>query len=218
MIAWLEQLALQVSLEFFVLIASFIEELIAPIPSAFVMSTAAVISETQNYSLFHIVLIVMLAAASKTLAAVVVYIFVDKAEDVVVGKFGKVIGVTHKEVETIGKILTKTWYDDVLFLIARSLPFVPSIIVSVVAGTIKYNFRSYVIYTFFGFCVLCSFYLWVGFVGIEAAQAIWEYVQGNTVFRIVFFVVALIIIYLLKKVKDHVWNLLFKKAEKHSEK
>jgi membrane protein DedA with SNARE-associated domain len=149
---------------------------------------------------------------------VVIYIFVDNAEDMVIGRFGKVIGVTHAEVETIGKILTKTWYDDVLFLIARSVPFIPSVIVSVVAGTIKYNFRSYVLYTFFGFCILCSFYLWVGFVGIEAAQALWEYAQGNTLFRIIFFIVALGILYLLKKVKDHIWNILFKKAAKHTEK
>lgn len=218
MIAWLEQLAVQTSLELFVLVASFIEELIAPIPSAFVMSTAAVLSETQNYALLSMIGIVMVAAASKTLAAVVVYIIVDKAEDAVVGKFGKVIGVTHKEVETIGKVLTKTWYDDVLFLIARSLPFIPSIIVSVVAGTIKYNFRSYVIYTYIGFCILSTFYLWIGYIGLEAAEAIWNQLQGNTIFRVIFVILAFGVVYLLKKVKDHIWSLLFSKAEKHSRK
>ncbi len=212
LIAWLESLAQQTSLEIFTVIASFLEEIVAPIPSPFVMTTAAVIGQAQNYTYLQLFWVIILGSIAKTIAAVGVYYIVDKAEDVVVGKFGKYIGISHKEVEKIGSILTKTWYDDVLLFVARALPIVPSTLVSVAAGAIKYNLRSYIFMTFLGNIFRSAFYLWVGYVGAETAAKIWGELQGQPIFIVLAVVLTLGLLYILLKLKDHIWETMFDKA------
>ena len=43
-----------------------------------------------------------------------------------IGKIGKYVGLSHKLIEQIGSFLTGTWVDDFLMVLARALPFVPT--------------------------------------------------------------------------------------------
>jgi membrane protein DedA with SNARE-associated domain len=213
---WLETLAQQTSLEIFAVIASFLEEVIAPIPSPFVMTTTAVIAQAQQYSYLQLFGILVIASLGKTIAAVLFYYIVDKAEDVLVGKYGKFFGVSHQSIEKIGQILTNSWYDDVLLLIARSLPFVPSSLVSIVAGAIKYDMKSYIIMTFLGTIVRSAFYLWVGYIGWDAANAVWRSIQGHPAFITLAVVGVVILLYILMKIKDLIWDAVFERATKNT--
>lgn len=212
LVNWLQSLAQQTSLELFVMIASFIEELIAPIPSPFVMTTTAVLAQAQNYSYLQLAIVLVVASLAKTVAAVILYFIVDKAEDLLVGKYGKFFGVSHQSIEKIGAVLTDTWYDDVLLFIARSLPFVPSSLVSIAAGAIKYEIKSYVFVTFLGTLVRSGFYLWIGYIGWDAANSLWQNIKGHPGFMVAAAVGIIALVYMLKKLKDILWDKVFEKA------
>jgi len=181
------------------------------------MTTAAVVAQAQQYSYLQLAFIIVLGSLAKTIAAVIVYVIVDKAEDVIIGKYGKWIGISHTQVEKIGKILTNSWYDDVLLFIARALPVVPSTLVSVAAGAIKYDMRSYVITTFLGNCIRSAFYLWIGYIGWEAAEAVWQHIQGNPIFIGIAVLAVMGLVYIAMKIKDQLWDQLFSSATKKAD-
>jgi len=109
----------------------------------------------------------ILGSVGKTLGAWVVYFITDKAEDLVMEKFGKFLGVTHEDIEGIGKRFGKGWKDDVTLFFLRTLPILPSAPISVGAGLIKLNVRTYVVSTFLGICVRNLIFLYFGYTGIE---------------------------------------------------
>lgn len=207
-VTWLEHLSQTINLQLFVIIGSFLEEIIAPIPSPFVMTTTAALAQTQNYVFLQLAIIILVASVAKTVSSFLIYFAADKLEDVVVGKFGKYIGVSHKLIEQIGGFLTGTWVDDFLMILARALPFIPTSLVSVGAGVIKYSKKSFIITTFLGVIIRNSFYLWVGYVGITQLEHMWQQAKGNLFFMTILIVTCLLVLYSLLKLKDHLFEKL----------
>jgi membrane protein DedA with SNARE-associated domain len=167
-----ESFATKMPLELFVLLGSFIEEVIAPIPSPFIMTLSGSIAKAQDQAIFYLILLSFFGAIGKTLGAWVLYIIADKAEDVIVGKYGKFFGVTHKEIESIGRRFNKGLRDDVFLFLARAIPIIPSAPVSVVCGLIKLNIRTYLLSTFLGTSVRNMLYLYVGYVGLSSYESV----------------------------------------------
>lgn len=168
LVAWAEN----VPLELFTFAGSFIEEVLAPIPSPIVMTVTGSIASAQEKMLWYLLVLSCIGAAGKTLGAILVYIISDKAENVLIGRFGKFIGVTHQEIETLGKRLNGGWKDVWLLLFLRALPIMSSAVVSVCCGFVKIPMRVYIVSTFFGTIVRDFFYLYVGFTGIAALQSL----------------------------------------------
>ncbi|MCS7091963.1 MAG: VTT domain-containing protein [Patescibacteria group bacterium] len=165
-IEYLEQIAHRVPLEIYVLLGSFVEEILAPIPSPLVMTLAGTIANSQDKPLVIIFWLALLGATGKTLGAYVLYFIADKMEDVLVSKFGKFVGITHKEIESIGAKLDGSWKDNVFLFIARALPIIPSAPVSIACGIIKLNQKTYITSTFAGTYVKDLMYLYLGFAGV----------------------------------------------------
>ncbi len=211
LINWIESLATSVSLEVFVVVGAFLEELIAPIPSPFVMTTAAVLAQVQGYTWMHLGFLILLATAAKTLSTYCVYVIADKAEDVVIGRFGKYFGVSHGHIESLGKMLTKSWWDDVLLLIARSVPIIPTFPVSVGAGVIKYNVRSYVLMTFIGTFIRNIIYLWVAYFGWNGFQAIRRDLWEHPLWLAIGVIVLLLIFIWIMRAKDTLWERILRR-------
>jgi len=137
----------------------------------------------------------LIGAAGKTIGAVLVYWAADKAENILVSRFGKVIGVTHHEIEQLGKKLNGGWKDLWILLFLRALPIMSSAIVSVCCGVVKIPMRVYLISTFFGTIVRDFFYLYVGFTGIATLQHL---VEGfDSIESIIQAVIAVLIIGLI---------------------
>lgn len=212
-IAWLEYLATTVSLEVFVVVGAFLEEIIAPIPSPFVVTTAAVLAQVQGYSLLGMASLAVLAALGKTVSTYLVYVIVDKTEDLVIGRYGRYVGVSHAHVERLGKLLTKTWWDDVLLFLARAIPIVPTFPISVAAGFIKYNVRSYVGMTFLGTLVRNALYMWVAFFGWEYFQNLKTYLWDNPIWLFAGGVLCFGLLYGAVKVKDAFWDQLIEEKD-----
>ncbi len=149
-----------------------IEEIVAPIPSPFVMAAVGSAAFAQSKGLLSLCVLALAGSFGKTLGAWVIYVIADKLEDVVVGKLGRFLGVSHQEVEGIGKHFKGGWKDDLILFVLRALPIVPSSPVSVVCGIIKINLRTYLVSTFAGNFFRNLVYIYLGYTGISAYQSI----------------------------------------------
>lgn len=163
-----------VPLPLFVIIAAFIEEVIAPIPSPFVMTISGSLIASQGQTLVYLALMAVLGAFSKTVGSYIIYYIADKLEDVLVDKFGRFLGVSHEDTEGIGKMFTKGMRDDVAIFLSRAIPIMPTAPVSVVAGLLKFNLKTYLVASFLGLIVRNLFYLYLGYVGIDALESLNE--------------------------------------------
>ncbi|MDQ3008871.1 MAG: VTT domain-containing protein [bacterium] len=177
-IDWLHTLALYLPVPWFVAIGALVEELVAPIPSPLIMTLAGSLAGSMQQPVMYLVLLAIIGAFAKTVGSYVLYVLADKAEDLVVGKLGKFVGVSHKEIESIGKHLNKGWQDDIIIFLLRAVPIMPTAPVSLVAGALKIKLKTYLLATFLGNIVRSFFYLYLGYSGIAAIETINEGLDG----------------------------------------
>ena len=173
-IDWLENLAQSIPVTWFVFIGSLIEEILAPIPSPLVMMLAGSISASQGSSFLFLGLLASIGAFSKSIGSLIIYILADKAEDVVIDKFGKFLGVSHDDTEGIGKFLGKGTHDAFAILLLRAVPVMPTAPVSVIAGLIKIDLKTYLLSSFLGLVVRNLIYLYLGYVSLGALESLNE--------------------------------------------
>jgi len=189
MIDHLLSLLIKLPLNWLVLIGSFLEELIAPIPSPFVMTTAALSGLQLNYTFLDFLVLATIGAVGKTAASLIIYVMADKIEDLLATKIGRMSGVSHAQIEHLGKLLNYGWWDDIVLFLLRSTPFVPSFLISVGAGVLKVNLTTYIFATFLGSIVRNGIFLLIGIYGIEQAMVLW---RSNSWLLFVLFIIGLI--------------------------
>ncbi len=203
---WLEKLALSIRLEYFVVLGSILEEIIVPIPSPFVMTTAAFVAKAQNLDLWQVSSVCVAAALAKVFMSWFFYVITDKAEDIIVGKFGKYIGITHRNVEKIGIMLTGKWWNDVVLFLLRAIPIFPTSLVTIAAGVIKYPVKPFLVVTFIGTLVRNYFYVWVGYFGYDQFNKYFSYFKENVWTLIGFCLLLVGFVFGLMKLKDRLFE------------
>lgn len=156
-------------LPLFAAVSSFVEEIVAPIPSGPVMLVMGSLAQIQGYTLLMLAGLTVVAAFGKLLGALVVYVIADKAEDVLAGRLGSLIGITHTQIESFGARLGNGWKDYVLLTVLRMVPFVPSAVISAGSGVLKVPLRLYIFATLLGSIVRDAFFLYAGYAGLEIA-------------------------------------------------
>lgn len=159
----LETTATTLPLPAFVLLGSLFEEIISFIPSPFVLTLAGSLAAAQNSGFIYLVLLAFIAAIAKTAGSYVFYLLADKMEDLLTSKFGRVFGLNHKSIESIGKKLEKSSRDEVAIFLLRATPLIPSAPVSIVAGILKLEIKSYLLASAAGMFVRALFFLYMGY-------------------------------------------------------
>ncbi len=179
-----------VPVEVFTIVGSFFEEVVSPIPSPFVLTSAGSLADIQGYAPVLLLWLAVLAAVGKTIGAVLLYVVVDRFEDIFMQKLGPKLGITHKEIERIGQSLKKGKRDDIALFLLRAVPIVPSAPLSVMCGFVKVPFKTYVTMTFLGSIVRGLFFLLLGYYGLSSLA---EFQQGldtaESIGKVLFFVV-----------------------------
>lgn len=171
MIDWLQNIAGIIPVIPFSFIASLIEEIISPIPSPLVMTTVGSILSAREFVPWYVFAGTILAATSgKCFGYWGVYTIADKLEGVFMKYFGPMIGVSHQQIESIGKLFSGTWRDDLFVFIVRFLPVLPSAPITITAGVIKLPLRGFLISSFFGTGMRNIMYLSIGYVGWGAIR------------------------------------------------
>lgn len=158
----------QVPLPVFTAVGSLIEEIISPIPSQAIMIFGGSLARAAHTGQLMLVLMALTGAVGKTLGSLLYYVFADKIEDIIVPRFGKYIGISHEQLEQVGKKLGRGWADDIALFLLRLIPAVPSSPVSVACGLIKIDLRTFIVTAFFGSFFRNWMYLLIGFYGWEA--------------------------------------------------
>jgi len=188
-ILWLENLAQQISVAQFVFIGAMVEEIIAPVPSPLVMMLAGSIAASQASPAIFIFWLALVGAFSKTIGSLLIYVLADKAEDILVGKFGKFLGVSKSDTEGLGKFLTGK-RDGLAIFLMRAIPVMPTAPVSVIAGLVKINLKSYLSNTFFGLIVRNVIYIYLGYTGLNSLESMSE--GFDSLEKIGYFILAVI--------------------------
>lgn len=165
---YLEQFAMRVPVELFVFVGALVEEIIAPIPSPVIMTLGGSIAATQQKTLVFLLLLAVLGAVGKLIGSWLMYVVADKAEDLLITRFGKLLGVSHKELERLGQHFGKGNKDFLLIFLARVVPVMPTAPISVIAGLIKLPLKTYLTASFLGYIGRNLFYLYVGYVGYDS--------------------------------------------------
>lgn len=156
----------------FAAVSSFVEEIIAPIPSGPVMLVMGSLAQVQGYALPALLMLAVVAACGKLAGALVVYIIADKAEDFVTGRFAKLLGISHAQIESFGKRLGNGWRDYILLTVLRALPFIPSAVISAGSGLLKIPLRLFIVATLLGSIVRDAFFLYLGYIGLSGAEQV----------------------------------------------
>lgn len=186
-ITWLETLATQIPLPLFTIIGGFIEEVLAPIPSPFVMMLAGSIGKSQNFTIPALIGIAAIGAVGKSLGAWLLYVIGDKAEDFALGKFGKFIGISQKDVESIGSYFKGGAKDWIIMIIMRAIPIMPTSPLSLIAGVIKIDLKAYLLGGFIGTIIRNFFFIYIGYLGLDTANSLMSGLDNaETIAKVVF--------------------------------
>lgn len=139
---------------FGVFVASVAEEVIAPIPSALVMTMSGFLLVSGPVTLSSILALIFKvaipAALGVTLGSYVIYFAAKWGGKFLIEKWGKFIGLRWSDIETIQNKLTGTRKDEIFIGLARVVPFVPSVAISAFCGILEMNILKYFIVTFVG--------------------------------------------------------------------
>lgn len=168
LIGYLNFLSQKLPLEVFCFLGSLIEEIVGPIPSPVILMSSGSIASQRGIHWYYLIILAMFASAGKTIASWLIFYITDKTEDFLLSKFGRLLGVSHKNVEKIGSYFNGSWKDDFLIFIFRAIPIFPTTTVSVACGFIKIDQKSFIRSTFFGFFIRSLFILYLGYQGIES--------------------------------------------------
>ncbi len=192
LMAYLEKLANYVPLEIFTFLGTILEEILAPIPSPFVMTITGSIARAQGHLLGYLFIISLIGAVGRVVGTTVLYFLADFAEDIVIGGFGEFLGVSHREIEQIGTRFDGTARDYLTLILLRSIPVMPSSPISVVCGLVKLDYKVFAIGTAIGSVFRNLFFLWIGFTGLAATESFMDGLESVETVVQILFVLALV--------------------------
>lgn len=189
---YLETMAGYVPLEVFTFFGTILEEILAPIPSPFVMTITGSIAQAQGHLLGYLIVVAIIGAVGRVAGTSFLYLIADVAEDIVIGRFGSFLGVSHTEIEQIGSRFNGTARDYITLILLRSIPVMPSSPISVVCGLVKLNYKVFAIGTGIGSVFRNLFFLYIGYTGLAATESFMEGLDSVETVVQILFVLALV--------------------------
>ena len=192
---WLHNSANAMPLEVFAAVGSLVEEIIAPIPSPLVMTLTGSILQSQGKTFVYGLFIALIASVFKTIAQIGFYYLADKTEDIASSKFGKFFKFSHKDIENVGKHFKGGFRDEIIIVLGRALPILPSAVISVAAGFIKIDMFKYIRASLVGNYIRSLFFMYFGYYSIASYESLNKgYSTFEDILRIGFLIFAVIVI------------------------
>lgn len=177
---WLSGAAARVPLEIYCFFGGLAEELIAPIPSALVMASAGTLAHGREAGPVYMSWLAFLGAAGKSLGALVIYAVSIKAEEMVMKRFGKFLGIRREQIEKLRSRLQGGWKDFAVLTLLRAVPVMPGALISAGSGFLKVPVKPFVLSAVIGYFLRDLALLYAGFGGKEALQAFAANFGGHT--------------------------------------
>jgi len=152
-----------------ILIFSFVNELLAVVPYALILSGQLIfLNETISWALLAklLVFVAVPVGLGSTLGTMLLYAVAYFGGKPAVGKFQRYLRFTWADVEKVNARFKGVWYDEVIFLILRSIPVIPSFPVTVAAGFFRMRFLPYFVLTAVGLTVRMMLTLLIVGIGV----------------------------------------------------
>ncbi len=196
-----------------VFVVSVIEEIIAPIPSSFILLGAGFFllpaSESMSEVLFNaLIKIVIPGGLGLAVGSMFLYSFAYIGGEPAIKKWGRWVGVSWGDVERMESRLTKSYWDEFILFAIRTVPIAPQALVSLVCGIIRYPMRNFFVTTLLG-GMLRSFLM--GLLGWYLGEAYIAYSDNITTFAtwigwviLGIIVISAVYLYLKKRSKKRV--------------
>lgn len=146
-----------------------INELIGVIPYALILSGQLIfITDTLSVGMLAklLVFVALPVGLGSTLGSLLLYYISYFGGKAAVLKYQRFLRFTWEDVEKISGRFSGAWYDEVIFLLIRSIPVVPSFPLTIVAGFFRMHFLPYFVLTVVGFTIRMMITLIVVGVGI----------------------------------------------------
>lgn len=161
-----------------VFIASLIEEVIAPIPSAIVLigSGFLLLSGPLSLEFFSDLLfkVAIPASLGMSLGSLFVYGLSFAFGKPAISRWGKWFALSWDDIETSREKFSKGPKDEITLFTVRALPFVPSVAISAFAGLVRFPIKPYLIYSFLGTLVRAII---LGFFGSRIGSLYFLYAE-----------------------------------------
>ena len=179
-------------------VGTFLEEVVSPIPSLLVLIPAGAIVEARNIPPSYIIVLAAICGLGRVLGGSILYWLAHRIEHAVFGKpKRKIFGLTHADILRLSKRIgdrKKVWHVWAILFVLHSLPVFPGTLLSAGSGFIKVRYNIFATATFAGSAVNAVIYIWLGYMGLQAAQHL-EDIGWLTNIVTVVVVVALIVWY-----------------------
>lgn len=152
---------------------SAIEEIVIPIPSSFSLLAAGFflipVGSLLGATFLEILIkIAIPAGLGFAVGSLFPYALAYIGGEPIIHRWGKWIGVTWKDVEKINKYFSGSYKDELILTGLRTLPVVPSGLVSVACGVIRYPIKNFLLTTFLGSGIRAFF---TGLLGWSLGEA-----------------------------------------------
>ncbi|MDT7858463.1 MAG: DedA family protein [Candidatus Aenigmarchaeota archaeon] len=171
----------------------FLETIFPPIPSEIILPLSGYLISFYNLSFFGLILGILIATVGTTTGSLLYYLAALKFRRKFVEKYGKYFFIDKKKLRAADNWFKKHGRKAVFF--GRMLPGIRELI-SLPAGFSKMKLKDYIIYTFFGSLIWCSFLTSLGYFLGEN----WKALQLEKFSHLIFFTIILAIItYLIFK-------------------
>lgn len=179
------------------LVAAFLEEVIAPIPSAVVMVSAGFFFLEGPFTLSLIATllftIVIPIALGVTLGSIVIYTIFYYGGKPFIEKWGRWFGLRWSDIERAQAKIDASYRDELILFGLRVVPVVPNVAIGALCGIVRYSFKKYVIATLCGSAVRAAI---LALLGWEVGELYLEYTKQIEQYEHMFALVALVLVLL----------------------
>ena len=190
-----------------VFVASFLEEVIPPIPSTIVLLlSGAAFLHGKEFSIEYVATLLFMLAIPATfgmlLGSLVLYSVGYAGGKPIVMKYGRYAGISWTLISKVEERFKSTTLDELLIVFFRAVPVVPNTAISIFCGIIRMNFSKYLLISAVGY--FCRAIL-LSLIGAEVGNFYRFYNYSFEEWRgyvgILVVVVALIFVYVFFKRK-----------------
>jgi len=150
-----------------VFLAALLEEIIAPIPSSLVAMFAGFFLVPIEYTWPQAIGVSFLEVAIPmsvgiTIGSLIFYVVAYFGGKPIIIRYGKWFGLSWELIEKTEERFIKGHKDEIILLSLRSLPFVPSVAVSVFCGLVRYPIKTFITLSFIGSLIRSTIMAMIG--------------------------------------------------------
>ena len=161
---------------------SLVNEIVAVIPYALVLSGQLLfLEDSLNIAMLTklLVFVAVPVGVGSAIGSLPVYVLAYFGGKPLIEKYHKYLHFSWRDVEKMGAHFKGEWYDEIIFLILRSVPILPSFPISIAVGILRMRFLPYMVLTTVGFIIRMMLTLLIVGVGVETLSRFLIFLYTN---------------------------------------